>query len=243
MMRSRIIVKFILILGQSSINQSPDQVNIKNFNYSSCSNSIPIKKSVIKTCNSKKYINNNLFGTLVDKPLNQSKIISSGVSSNAESETALAIFMKEIISLDLKLESFKEALSLKPDARFKEIFSIFDKNSTGYVSAYEMKEILLLNMDIYSNIDDIKLLFKRYDKDRDSKLNYPEFIEMILPKKEEYAELIKRRKDISGKAISNESKLILVKVLKALLEVEILVENSRRVLENKSFNEVYLFIK
>ena len=151
----------------------------------------------------------------------------------------LVKYLKELIEFELRLENIKESFSLKPDVRIKELFVSFDTGGTGYVNPYQFKEILQTKLDIYIDNEDIKLLFKKYDRDYDSKLNYPEFCEIFLPKRQEYARLIKERITRSGKSISIDSKLILIKLLISLLEGEKSIEMSRKALANKKLFSSY----
>ena len=142
--------------------------------------------------------------------------------------------MKELISTELKSESIKESLSIKPDVRLKDIFSSLDTSFRGYITSQDFKDTLQSKLDIFAKIEDIKLLFKTYDIDLDSKLNYPEFCNMLFPKKNEYAILLKERKIYTDKCISIDSKLILIKLLRTLLDSELLIEDSRMSLTNKN---------
>ena len=154
----------------------------------------------------------------------------------------LSKFLKELISTLLKSESIKESLSIKPDVRLKDLFSSFDSTSRGYITSHDFKETLQQKLDIFANIEDIKILFKTYDFDLDSKLNFPEFSEMLMPKKNEYAILHRERKIKSSKSISIESKLVLIKLISSLIEAESAIEDSRKLLtNNKKLSSYDLF--
>jgi hypothetical protein len=151
----------------------------------------------------------------------------------------LVKYLKELMEVEARLENIKESFSLKPDVRIKDLFVCFDLGGTGYITPYQFKEILQMKLDIYAENEDIKLLFKKYDRDYDSKLNYPEFCELFVPKREEYGRLMKERTSKSEKNISLESKLILIKLIKSLLEGEKSIEMSRKALANKKLFSSY----
>jgi hypothetical protein len=156
-----------------------------------------------------------------------------------ESEAILVKFLKELIEVESRLENIKESFSLKPDVKIKDLFFCFDVGGTGNITPLQFKEILQMKLDIYADNEDIKLLFKKYDRDFDSKLNYPEFCEMVVPARQEYAKLMKERTTKSDKSITLESKLIFIKLVKSLLEGEKSIEMSRKALANKKLFSSY----
>lgn len=80
-------------------------------------------------------------------------------------------FLGEVIKLDSKLESAKENLSLQPDIGLNEQYKMFDINLFGYISILDFKDGLKF-LDIFSSLEEVKLLFQRYDSDQDSKIWY-----------------------------------------------------------------------
>ena len=83
--------------------------------------------------------------------------------------------------------------------------------------------------------------------DKDGKLIYLEFCNMICPKKDEYSKLLRSRQtkvSHDAKKMSIETELLLVKLLKSFLENEIQLENSKQKLTNEiNFMEVFDAIK
>lgn len=96
-----------------------------------------------------------------------------------EDDTANAL--REHVLIERELEDAKINLAIKPDFNLFDAFKIFDLNSNGYVSQGEMKNALN-DLGVYASYDEIDLLFKRYDKNRDNTLKFSEFCEAMLPK-------------------------------------------------------------
>lgn len=69
------------------------------------------------------------------------------------------------------------------EINLSDIFSLFDYSNEDAISVSDIYTVLKNYFNYESNLKNIKLLFIRYDKDKDDKLNYKEFCEMILPKK------------------------------------------------------------
>ena len=81
----------------------------------------------------------------------------------------LARFFNDLIILDSAVEKQREVLSLRSDVTLKDAFLAFDLSETNSVSLVELKEVLK-DLNIYSTIDELKLVFKRFDKNLDGKL-------------------------------------------------------------------------
>ena len=91
-------------------------------------------------------------------------------NSRIEIEPVLAKFFHDLILIETNIEAIKESLSLKTDVKLNSIFQCFDISGKGFVSVPDFKETLNNSLEIYSSIEDIKLLFKRFDQDLDCKL-------------------------------------------------------------------------
>ncbi len=61
---------------------------------------------------------------------------------------------------------------------------MFDKSYSGYVSLFDFEDALA-QLNVVMNMDIIKKVFKHFDHDKDGKLTYLEFCNMICPKKNE----------------------------------------------------------
>ena len=80
---------------------------------------------------------------------------------------------------------------------------------------------------LYPTSDQISLVFKRYDKNKDGNLNLREFLGMIKPLKEEYASLLfndkknqKENRKGGYHGLSSKSKKLLVEVVRGVIEDE-----------------------
>lgn len=78
-------------------------------------------------------------------------------------------YFNDLIQIENRLEQAKENFILNQDARVNEIFKIFDKYSIGEIGIFDFKEALI-KFDVFITLEEIKLVFNRYDSDRDQKL-------------------------------------------------------------------------
>jgi len=209
----------------------------------------------LTTMNTYTYSNNN--NNLVKSPLRTSPLKTSFSPSKTTNSfknddvimrndlTAYLVrFFNDLIQFETKLESVKENFSLHPDVVINELYKYFDLNLYGYIGILDFKDGLKA-LDIFTSLEEVKLVYKRYDVDQDGKISFNEFSNMISPKKYEYSKLIQRRLGSEG-SMTFESKFSFVKLLRTILEIEQSVDLSRQFLTNKhQFNsyEAYDVIK
>ena len=136
-------------------------------------------------------------------------------------------YINLIIYYENRIEHIKESLALREDLSTKEIFYLFDKDKTKYITINNFQLICKKVFKIFPTIDQIKLLFKRYKKDlnlnsknnEDCSLSKNEFIQMITPKKSEYISITSKKNKIdkTKSKLSTKSKNILIEMIKCLI--------------------------
>ena len=121
--------------------------------------------------------------------------------------------------------SNKDKLSLRDDVTLKDLFLIFDYNKKNNISKNEFKSVCKKLFGLYPTSDQIVLVFKRYDKKKDDNLNLKEFLAMVRPLKEEYANYLFSKKNLGNKnkkyqQLSNKSKKLLIEVIRGIIDNE-----------------------
>lgn len=142
--------------------------------------------------------------------------------------TSLINFIKYIqylVKNEKKTIGNKDKLCLREDITLKELFCIFDYNKKNNISKKEFKSVCKKIFGLYPTSDQIVLVFKRYDKNKDDNLNLREFLGMIKPLKEEYASFLFNKKKNGNKnegyqQLSMKSKKLLVDVVRGVIEDE-----------------------
>ena len=133
-------------------------------------------------------------------------------------------FIQVIVKNEKKTIDCKDKLCLREDITLKDLFCIFDYNKKNNISKREFKSVCKKLLGLYPTSDQIVLVFKRYDKNKDDNLNIKEFLGMIKPIKEEYASFLFNKKNNNQKLdyqqLSMKSKKLLVEVVKNIIEDE-----------------------
>jgi Ca2+-binding EF-hand superfamily protein len=142
---------------------------------------------------------------------------------NFSSKTSINIFLDYIDNI-LKLEStcliLKESLALREDITFKELFCLFDYHKNKNISVHEFKKVCKNILGLYPTTDQVTLIFKRYDMNKDEKLDLKEFLNMISPIKKEYLSILfgdKRIQKPFRSELSDKSKKIIENLTKAII--------------------------
>jgi Ca2+-binding EF-hand superfamily protein len=100
--------------------------------------------------------------------------LPTGLNQNVETiksdlSSYLTRFFSEVLQNENKLETAKENLSLLPDIVLNDLYKMFDASLLGYIGMLDFKDGLK-SLDIFSSLEEVKLLFKRYDTDYDGRL-------------------------------------------------------------------------
>lgn len=109
-----------------------------------------------------------------------------------ESETGLVQMVNEHISLERGLEKSKQVLVDHPDFNLFDAFRIFDVDGVGSVTA---KEFFygLSDIGVHTQMEDVDLFFKRFNKRRNGRMDFGEFATAMDPTDDYYAQMLARR--------------------------------------------------
>ena len=166
---------------------------------------------------------------------------------NFSSKTSINIFLDYIDNI-LKLEStcliLKESLALREDITFKELFCLFDYHKNKNISIHEFKKVCKNTFGLYPTTDQVRLIFNRYDINKDEKLDLKEFLNMICPIKKEYLSILfgdKRIQKPFKTELSEKSKKIIENLTKSIILNETNYYEIREKMKNNNFdkNEVW----
>jgi Ca2+-binding EF-hand superfamily protein len=78
-------------------------------------------------------------------------------------------------------ESLRQRLSRIPSFNLYDAFKAVDKSNDGVITLDEFRSILQ-DHGLYATTKDLESLMDRYDKDRDGRVSYSEFVQEVRPK-------------------------------------------------------------
>jgi len=152
----------------------------------------------------------------------------------SDDESELVRGFREQIQLENELEDAKNRLALQPDFNVPDAFDLLDRYNLGSLTATEVGDSLASN-GIYTASEDVFLFVKRYDRNHDSRLNYIEFQDALMPKSASHATSLQlRRAHYSVLRVprvdyfSSYTRELLWKTLRVHFSVEASAENLRR---------------
>ena len=168
--------------------------------------------------------NNNIFESFSDK-INRETLNKKIKEYNNTSLKNFIKYVQFLVKSEKKTISSKDQLCLREDITLKQLFCIFDYNKKNNISKNEFKVVCKKIFGLYPTSDQIVLVFKRYDKNKDDNLNLREFLGMIKPLKEEYGSFLFNKKKNGNKSegyqqLSSKSKKLLVEMIRGIIEDE-----------------------
>ena len=213
-----------------------------NFKIDQLDNKIPIPKNNIN--NNKKRINMNNNNINKSKNKNNNNIINSNKFGSLNN-----LFL-DFIKQDNAIESMRQILSGREDSNLMDLFSLFDHKGNKLIYASDFIKSLK-EFGLCINMEDIKYIYRKFNKKINESFDFDEFCEIILPKKYSnekimgsgnWTNLSKNKNYYRG--ISIETKKMLGALFKNIIDGEKSNEKFRRILaENNELSGNDLFNK
>ena len=187
-------------------------------------------------------INNNLTEKEGDNILSSSYNEDNNKSITLLNNNSIILFLDyvdNILKNENKCYTLKESLSLREDITFKELFCLFDYHQNKNISIHEFKKVCKNILSLYPTTDQIKLIFSRYDINKDEKLDLKEFLNMISPIKKEYLGILFGDKKVQKSfhsELSEKSKKIIINLVKSIILNESNYYEIREKMKSENFS-------
>ncbi|KAL4429510.1 hypothetical protein ABPG74_014285 [Tetrahymena malaccensis] len=167
-------------------------------------------------------------------------------------------YMQAIIDLEREIESNRIKIVRQQDYSVQLFYEIFDANESGYIIVEEFVQGLK-KLGIQAEQNDVRLLINRYSIDKNNKIeqnkinqiifyfqfikiSQQEFINMVVPKTYTHIESIFVRKPyINEKNMREDTRELMAKLMKSLLNSEIVLEQIRKKIEQKQLTSAQLY--
>ena len=128
--------------------------------------------------------------------------------------------MGDQLSMEKKIELMKQDLAVHSDVTISRICAVFDPDLKGCIGAVDLLETLR-RLGLSPERESAYLVFSRFDRDMDGKLEYSDVSDMIMPIEEEYASVLLARvaRETPSK-LSNDSITVLQRLMQTYLDSE-----------------------
>ena len=231
--------KYFSSPGNLNNNEEKKYLRSKNRNYfSSTLNSGNNNNNKNKNIFSERYkrikenkINNNY------SPINLRGSSKIKGDFNNDKKALLSKLIIECIEQEKNLENIKESLSNCSDFSEQKIFELFNinkKNLIYYSDLYQVLNSLSINSNF--NPNDIKYIFKRYNKSKESPFNYDEFCNIILPRNS----FSRARQSFSNNyELKDETKNKIIELFEEIINSQKANEEQRTMIKMSSDNIYY----
>ena len=146
------------------------------------------------------------------------------------------------IKMNRQIEAVKNNLALRRDFEVNQVFKGFDKYDLGIITCQDFEnEVKCLGVQIRT--EDVALLFRNVSRMQDNRVRFADFVDLITPKSEEYARILKSRAGSDRVfEMSKETVGILGNAWALIVECEVLAERHRqRLARQEDFNSFSTF--
>ena len=231
--------KYFSSPGNLNNNEEKKYLRSKNRNYfSSTLNSGNNNNNKNKNIFSERYkrikenkINNNY------SPINLRGSSKIKGDFNNDKKALLSKLIIECIEQEKNLENIKESLSNCSDFSEQKIFELFNINKNNLIYYSDLYQVLnSLSINSNFNPNDIKYIFKRYNKSKESPFNYDEFCNIILPRNS----FSRARQSFSNNyELKDETKNKIIELFEEIINSQKANEEQRTMIKMSSDNIYY----
>ena len=245
-------------LPKDFINKKTNKLNLdySTNNTSINNNTYTINKYKNNIYNKATYRNSSEINNLINQSNSYYFLESSYTNNNFKISqvndkfSCLYNLFLDYIKQDNNVESIRQLLSQREDANLVDLFSIFTKSGNKLISSSNFLKILN-ELGIVINMDDIKFLFRKFNKKINEYIDFEEFCEIVLPKKYSNEKIMSEKGSPTGGRnnryhfeILEETKKILGLLFKNIIDGEKSNEKFRKILsENEDHSGFDLFNK
>ena len=89
-------------------------------------------------------------------------------------------FLKKLMDVESEIEDVKTNLASNPDFNCEDAFRMFETDDKGYLTGEDIKNGLNL-IGLNPTDQEIRLLLKRFDLQKNGNLNYADFFDIVVP--------------------------------------------------------------
>ena len=210
------------------VNDNLDNINISPIQRLENDKTIFKSKKIISS-NNNNYYQENASSNFISSDLRTNIIPKNDI--NEKKQFLFKLFV-DFIEKETELEKIKQSLLSCQDATPQNIFELFNKNNSNKISSSDILETLnSLSSKKSFESDDIKYIFKKYNKTISNGFTLEDLSNMFFSNKNSF--------NNEEAKLEENTKNIIFELFKEIIEGEKAIENSRNLLEKASDNIFY----
>ena len=101
-------------------------------------------------------------------------------------------FLKKLMDVESNIEDVKTDLAYNPDFNVEDAFRLFDKDDKGFITEEDFKNGLNL-IGLNPTDQEIRLLLKRFDLQKNGNINYADFFDIVVPFEKDHRNRVENR--------------------------------------------------
>jgi Ca2+-binding EF-hand superfamily protein len=140
-------------------------------------------------------------------------------------------FMKKLMKVESQIEETKNNLGKNPDFNCEDAFRLFESNNKGYLELIDIKNGLN-SLGINPTEQELNLLMKRFDLQKNKFINYADFFDMVVPFEKNLRQEIENRQPNLGspEAFNEKTFNDLKGLFELIIKTESDINNDRKTL-------------
>ena len=140
-------------------------------------------------------------------------------------------FMKKLMKVESQIEETKNNLGKNPDFNCEDAFRLFESNNKGYLDLIDIKNGLN-SLGINPTEQELNLLMKRFDLQKNKFINYADFFDMVVPFEKNLRQEIENRQPNLGspEAFNEKTFNDLKGLFELIIKTESDINNDRKTL-------------
>ena len=136
-------------------------------------------------------------------------------------------FLKKLINVESQIEEAKVNLANNPDFNCEDAFRLFETNEKGYLDKEDIKKGLNL-IGITPTEQELNILMKRFDLQKNNFINYADFFDMVVPFDKDLRPAVENRQPKSPDNFSEKTINDLKNLFELIIKTEMDINNERK---------------
>jgi len=172
--------------------------------------------------------------------ISPSKTVHIKVEKDDIEEISVPNLLKKQAEAEKLLEDLKQDISIKKDVTLDTLYLLFDPEKNDHISPIDFLAAYQ-QLGLNPTRDEVYLVFNRFDRNMDGRLNYQDIADLFVPHQTEYASIFLDRNGTFKKlpTMGKESTELIKKLLVQYIEIELMNREYKKNLSARSLREAF----